>query len=294
MKLAVFNHHRVGVVEGDVVYDVTSAVPDAGPAWPPVYMSRLIAEWADRRPQVEAARKTATAVPLSSVTLMAPNPCPVHVFAAPVNYAKHVGEIGARSVSSGKSPNEMCFFLKATASIVGAGGKIVLPKGSSRRFDHESELAVVIGRTAHLVPREKAMDHVFGYACLMDLTMRIEPGVPQEERVTRKSFETFTPFGPWIVTADELTDPHDLHNQLWVNGELRQDARTSSLIVGIPALIELISSVVTLYPGDVIATGTPEGVGPIEVGDKVRIAIEHVGAMELPVVEADDYAPRRF
>jgi 2-keto-4-pentenoate hydratase/2-oxohepta-3-ene-1,7-dioic acid hydratase in catechol pathway len=294
MKLAVFNNHRVGVVEGDQVYDVTRAVPDAGPAWPPVYMNRLIADWANRKADIDAARREAPALPLTSVTLLAPNPCPVHVFAAPVNYAKHVGEIGARSVSSGKSPNEMCFFLKATGSIVGAGGRIELPKGSKRRFDHESELAVVIGRTGRNVPREQAMDHVFGYSCLMDLTMRIEPGVPQEERVTRKSFETFTPFGPWIVTADELTNPHDLRNQFSVNGEVRQDARTSSLIVDIPALIELISSVVTLYPGDVIATGTPEGVGPIEVGDTVRIEIEGIGAMELPVVEAADYAPRRF
>jgi 2-keto-4-pentenoate hydratase/2-oxohepta-3-ene-1,7-dioic acid hydratase in catechol pathway len=294
MKLAVFNDHRVGIVEGDSIYDVTGAVPDAGPAWPPVYMSRLIADWHQRRPQVEAARRTAIALPLASVKLLAPNPCPVQVFAAPVNYAKHVGEIGARSVSSGKSPNEMCFFMKATASLVGAGGVIELPRGSKRRFDHESELAVVIGRTAHHVPRERAMEHVFGYACLMDLTMRIEPGMPQEERVTRKSFETFTPFGPYIVTADEVTNPHDLRNQLWVNDELRQDARTSSLIVGIPALIELISSVVTLHPGDVIATGTPEGVGPIEVGDTVRIAIESVGSMTLSVVEAAEFAPRRF
>jgi 2-keto-4-pentenoate hydratase/2-oxohepta-3-ene-1,7-dioic acid hydratase in catechol pathway len=294
MKLAVFNDHRVGVIEGDSIYDVTRAVPDAGPGWPQVYMSRLIANWMERRPAIEAARRAASGVPVASVTLLAPNPCPVHVFAAPVNYAKHVGEIGARSVSSGKSPNEMCFFMKATASIVGAGGAIELPKGSTRRFDHESELAVIIGRTARHVPRGRAMEYVFGYSCLIDLTMRIEPGLPQEERVTRKSFETFTPFGPYIVTADEVPDPHDLRNQLWVNDELRQDARTSALIVGIPALIELISSVVTLQPGDVIATGTPEGVGPIEVGDRVRIAIEKVGSMTLPVREALDYAPRRF
>lgn len=294
MKLAVFDNHRVGVVEGDTIYDVSSAVPDAGPQWPPVYMSRLIADWTARRPQVEAARSAAAGVPVASVTLLAPNPCPVHVFAAPVNYAKHVGEIGARSVSSGKSPNEMCFFMKATSSIVGAGGVIVLPKDSARRFDHESELAVIIGRTAHHVPRAQAMAHVFGYACLMDLTMRIEPGIPQEERVTRKSFESFTPFGPYLVTADEVPNPHDLRNRLWVNDELRQDARTSSLIVDIPGLIEMISSVCTLYPGDVIATGTPEGVGPIAPGDTVRIEIEQVGAMSLPVRHAEAHAPRRF
>ncbi|MDB5820472.1 MAG: putative 2-keto-4-pentenoate hydratase/2-oxohepta-3-ene,7-dioic acid hydratase [Rhizobacter sp.] len=294
MKLAVYNHHRVGLVEGDLIYDVTAAVPDAGPDWPPVYMSRLIAQWETRRADVIAARAAAKGVPLSSVTLMAPNPCPVQVIAAPVNYQKHIGEIGARSVSKGRSPNEMGFFMKATASIVGAGGAISLPKDSTRRIDHESELAVVISRTARNVSRADAMNYVFGYACLIDVTMRLEPGVKEEERVTRKSFETFTPLGPWIVTADELTDPHVLRNRLWVNDELRQDANTSALIVDVPGLIELVTSVVTLNPGDVIATGTPEGVGQIKVGDKVRIEIEGVGAMTLPVVEDEAFAPRRF
>ncbi len=294
MKLAVFNNHRVGLVEGELVYDVTSAVPDAGAAWPPVYMSRLIAQWPDRRDALLAARAEAVAQPLSAVRLMAPNPCPVQVIAAPVNYRKHIGEIGARSVSKGKSPNEMGFFLKASASIVGPAGAIELPKASTRRFDHESELAVIIGKRARNVARADAMGHVFGYACLIDVTMRLEPGVAEEERVTRKSFETFTPFGPWIVTADEIPDPHKLRNQLWINDELRQDANTSALIVDIPGLIELASSVVTLNPGDVIATGTPEGVGPMRVGDRVRIEIEGVGSMSLPVVDAPEFAPRRF
>ncbi len=294
MKLAVFNDHRVGLVEGDLIYDVTSAVPDAGPAWPPVYMSRLIAQWQERRQAILEARSTATAQPLAEVTLMAPNPCPVQIVAAPVNYRKHIGEIGARSVSKGRSPNEMGFFLKASASVVGAGGTVELPKGSTRRFDHESELAVVIGRRARNVVRSEAMAYVFGYACLIDVTMRLEPGVAEEERVTRKSFETFTPLGPWIVTADEIADPHVLRNRLWINDELRQDANTSAMIVDIPGLIELVSSVVTLNPGDVIATGTPEGVGPMKVGDHMRIEIEGVGSMQLPVVEARDFAPRRF
>jgi 2-keto-4-pentenoate hydratase/2-oxohepta-3-ene-1,7-dioic acid hydratase in catechol pathway len=294
MKLAVFNDHRVGIVEGELIYDVTSAVPDPGSAWPPVYMSRLIAQWEDRRPALLAARSRAVGQPLTAVTLMAPNPCPVQVLAAPVNYRKHIGEIGARSVSKGKSPSEMGFFLKASASIVGPAGSIVLPKASTRRFDHESELAVIIGKRARNVARADAMSHVFGYACLIDVTMRLEPGVAEEERVTRKSFETFTPFGPWIVTADEIPDPHNLRNQLWINDELRQDANTSALIVDIPGLIELASSVVTLNPGDVIATGTPEGVGPMHVGDHVRIEIEGVGSMTLPVVEAQTFAPRRF
>ncbi|MBS0337548.1 MAG: fumarylacetoacetate hydrolase family protein [Proteobacteria bacterium] len=294
MKLAVTTEHRVGVVEGDRFFDVTEAVPGSGPAWPPMYMNRLIDQWAALGPRVAAARKAAAPVPLASLKLLPPNPCPVHVIAAPANYRKHIGEIGARSVSKGRSAEQQGFFMKATASLVGAGGAIELPRGSTRRFDHESELAVIIGRRARNVPRAEAMGYVFGYSCLMDITMRIEPGVAEEERVTRKSFETFTPLGPWIVTADEIADPHALRNQLWVNGVAKQDANTRDMIVDIPALIELISSVMTLNPGDVIASGTPEGVGPIVPGDKVTIGIESVGEMTLQVVEAAQFAPRRF
>ena len=294
MKLAVFSGHRVGIVEGDQLFDVTGAVPGAGPAWPPVYMSRLIADWATLGPRVAEARRGAKPVPLDSVALLPPNPCPVQVIAAPANYRKHIGEIGARSVSKGRSAEQQGFFMKATSSLVGAGGAIVLPRGSTRRFDHESELAVIIGRRARNVPRAEAMGYVFGYSCLVDVTMRIEPGVAEEERVTRKSFETFTPLGPWIVTADEVPDPHVLRNRLWVNGEVRQDANTRDMIVDIPALIELISSVMTLNPGDVIASGTPEGVGPIVPGDRLKIGIEAVGEMELAVTEAAEFSPRRF
>ena len=294
MKLAVFEGHRVGVVEGDQLFDVTDAVPGAGPAWPPMYMNALIANWNDLGPKIASKRASAKGISLSSVKLLPPNPCPVHVIAAPANYRKHIGEIGARSVSKGRSADQMGFFMKATASLVGAGGAIELPRGSTRRFDHESELAVIIGRRARNVPRAEAMDYVFGYSCLIDVTMRIEPGVAEEERVTRKSFETFTPLGPWIVTADEVPDPHNLRNQLWVNGQSKQDANTRDMIVNIPALIELISSVMTLNPGDVIASGTPEGVGPIVPGDKIRIGIESVGEMTLPVVAAAAYSPRRF
>ncbi|MCX7158137.1 MAG: fumarylacetoacetate hydrolase family protein [Proteobacteria bacterium] len=294
MKLAVNTEHRIGVVEGDQFYDVTDAVPGAGPAWPPMYMNRLIAEWAELGPKVAAARKAASPVPLSAMKLLPPNPCPVHVIAAPANYRKHIGEIGARSVSKGRTAEQQGFFMKSTASLVGAGGAIELPRGSTRRFDHESELAVIIGKRARNVPRAEAMDYVFGYSCLMDITMRIEPGVAEEERVTRKSFETFTPLGPWIVTADEVADPHALRNQLWVNGVSKQDANTRDMIVNIPTLIELISSVMTLNPGDVIASGTPEGVGPIVPGDSIRIGIESVGEMTLSVVEAATFSPRRF
>jgi 2-keto-4-pentenoate hydratase/2-oxohepta-3-ene-1,7-dioic acid hydratase in catechol pathway len=124
--------------------------------------------------------------------------------------------------------------------------------------------------------------------------MRIEPGVAEEERSMRKSFASFTPLGPFLVTADEVPDPGALSNRLWVNDELRQEANTADMIVGIAELIELVSSVVAIAPGDVIASGTPEGVAPFKPGDVVRIEIQSVGSMALPVRDDRESAPRPF
>jgi 2-keto-4-pentenoate hydratase/2-oxohepta-3-ene-1,7-dioic acid hydratase in catechol pathway len=295
MKIASFNDYRVGVVDGPHVYDMTAALPDFLQQLPRQRVNWLIAHWAEVQPSFAGYRQGGKAIPLSSVTLLPANPAPQHVFAAPANYQKHIGELGDRVVTpKGRSAREQGFFLKAPGSLVGAGGALLLPRGSQRRFDHESELAVIISREARHVPRERAMEYVFGYACLIDATMRIEKPSFEEERSMRKSFDTFTPLGPWLVTADEVPQPENLKNQLWVNGELRQSANTSELIVGIAELIELVSSVLTLQPGDVIASGTPEGVGPFKPGDEVRIEIERVGGMTLPVRECELRAPRPF
>jgi 2-keto-4-pentenoate hydratase/2-oxohepta-3-ene-1,7-dioic acid hydratase in catechol pathway len=294
MKLAVFDQYRIGVVDGDQVFDVTTALPSWLDQMPGQRMNWLIANWDEMRERVLATRAQAPGVAVSGVALRAPSPHPPHVFAAPANYRKHIGELGARAVSKGRSAREQGFFLKAPGSLVGAGGVILLPRGSARRFDHESELAVIVGRAGRNIPRAEAMRYVFGYSCLIDATMRIEPGVLEEERSMRKSFATFTPLGPYIVTADEVADPGGLHNQLWINGELKQDANTRDMIVDVPELIELISSVLPLQPGDVIATGTPEGVGPFVAGDTVRIAIESIGDMTLRVQQNDAVAPRAY
>jgi 2-keto-4-pentenoate hydratase/2-oxohepta-3-ene-1,7-dioic acid hydratase in catechol pathway len=295
MKIASYDDHRVGLVEGDLLYDVTAALPAALDSLPQQRINWLVANWASALPALRAQRQKAAGVPVAGVRLLAANPSPPHVFAAPANYRKHIGELGDRVVTKkGRSAREQGFFLKAPASLVGHGGSIGLPKGSTRRFDHESELAVIIGKAGRNIPRAEAMHHVFGYACLIDATMRIEPGVAEEERSMRKSFAGFTPLGPYLVTADEVPDPEALDNRLWVNGELRQQANTREMIVGIAELIELVSSVLPLQPGDVIATGTPEGVGPFAPGDTVKIAIEGVGEMSVNVRENDAVAPRPF
>lgn len=296
MKLTSFNDFRIGVVaDNQRLHDVTGCLPAALDAMPRHRMTWLIQHWSDVQSAIESFAAQDAGVPLASVSLLAPVPAPAHVFAAPANYQKHIGELQERAVTKkGRSAREQGFFLKAPASVIGAGQVITLPKGSARRFDHESELAVVIGKGGRNIPRAQAMQHVFGYSCLMDLTMRIEPGTGEEERSMRKSFASFTPIGPWLVTADEVPNPGELQNRLTVNGEVRQDANTRDLIVGIGELIELISSVLPLQAGDVIATGTPEGVGPIVAGDRVTIEIEQVGTMTLSVQEAPVVAPRAY
>ncbi len=295
MKLASFNDYRIGVVEDGLVYDITGCVPAWLENMPEQRMRWIIENWQHARSRVQDFARSTQGDPLRSVKLLAPVPSPAHVFAAPANYQKHIGELGERAITKkGRSAREQGFFLKAPGSLVGADEAIILPRGSTRRFDHESELAVVIGKHGRNVPRERAMEYVFGYSCLMDITMRIEPGTGEEERSMRKSFESFTPMGPYLVTADEVSEPGQLPNRLSVNGEIRQDANTSDLIVGIEELIELVSSVLPLRPGDVIATGTPEGVGPIVVGDEVTISIANVGEMTLPVIEAAVTSPRPY
>lgn len=295
MKIASFDNHRIGLVEGDRIVDITCVVPAALDSLPQQRVNWLVAHWSDVQPAVAAARASGASRSLAEVRLIGANPCPPHVFAAPANYQKHIGELGDRGVTKkGRSAREQGFFLKAPGSVIGAGEAIELPRGSTRRFDHESELAVIIGKGGRDIPRARAMEHVFGYACLIDATMRIEPGVAEEERSMRKSFAGFTPLGPWIVTADEVAQPGALSNRLWVNGQLKQEANTRDMIVGIEELIELVSSVLPLSPGDVIASGTPEGVGPFLPGDTVTIEIEGVGRMTVAVREREAAAPRAY
>ncbi|MGH9706850.1 MAG: fumarylacetoacetate hydrolase family protein, partial [Candidatus Acidiferrales bacterium] len=160
------------------------------------------------------------------------------------------------------------------SSLSGPQDPIILPELPGREVHHECELAIIIGKEARHVGADQALAYVFGYACLIDVTVR-----GKEDRVMRKSYDTFTPIGPAIVTSDEVGDPSSLELKLWVNDELRQHANTRDLILNVPNMVAMASSVTTLYPGDVLASGTPAGVGPIRAGDRVTIEIERVGRM---------------
>lgn len=274
MKLVRYNQGRIGAVQNDQLFDLTELLNVDPQEWPPVGMLRVIRDFEALRSGIAAHLQTGAGVPLASVQLQTPIEWPNKLIAYPVNYHDHATEMSSVGFANVKG-----FFLKANSSLAGPADCIELPALPDRRIDHECELAVIIGKGGRQIAVEDAMDHVFGYSCLLDITVR-----GQEERVMRKSFDTFTVVGPWIATADEVGDSSDIGLKLWVNGELRQDARTRDLIVNIPQMVALASAAATLHPGDIIATGTPAGVGPIVHGDRVAIEIERVGRMEVGVV----------
>ena len=275
MRIARFDGGRIGVVDGDTIVDVT-AICGVDPAeWPAVGPLRLIRDFAALRPAIEAALPSAPRLPLADVRLETPVPWPNKVIAYPVNYHAHGREMQAtyRATNQG-------FFLKPSSAVSGPNDPVELPSVPGREVHHESELAIIIGKEVRGLKREDWREAVFGYACLLDMVVR-----GREERVFRKAYDTFCPVGPWIVTADEVPDPANLDMKLWVGDELRQSANTRDLVLDIPGMIETASAVMTLYPGDIIATGTPEGVGLVVDGDVIRIVIDQVGEMNVPVVQ---------
>lgn len=277
MKIARFNDGRVGVISDDCVYDITELVPHDAAEWPPVSMMSYISKIHEGRDALQDLSRF-DAVSLAEVRLEAPVPWPSKIIAYPINYDKHGDEMDKQYRADNQG-----FFLKPPSSTSGPNDSVVLPALPAREVHHECELGIVIGETCRSVNREKALDVVFGYTCLMDMVVR-----GKEERVMRKAYDTFCPIGPWIVTADEIPDPSELEMSLHVNDELRQKANTRDLVLDIPGMIEVASGVMTLYPGDIIATGTPEGVGPIVDGDDVTIMIERVGSMTVPVVQGNE------
>ncbi len=272
MRFVRYNAGQIGVLRDGLVHDVTLATGSHAAAWPPVDMVRLIKNFDALLPQIRTAL-TGPGVPVAEVRLEAPILWPNKLIAFPVNFAAHGEE---RNVALRADTNG--FFLKANSSLSGPADPIILPDLPGREIHHECELAVIIGKTGRQIDASDALGYVFGYSCLIDVTLR-----GKEDRVMRKSYDTFTPIGPAIVTSDEVGDPSALDLKLWVNSELRQHANTRDLILDIPGMVAMASSVATLYPGDVIASGTPAGVGPIKSGDRVTIEIERVGRMAVAV-----------
>ena len=212
-------------------------------------------------------------IPLEDVRLLAPV-LPSKVVAVGKNYAAHAAEFGS------EVPEEPIIFLKPSTSVSGPDDPIPYPD-TSQRVDHEGELALVIGRLARKVSAEEASKYVLGYTCANDVTAR-DLQLKDGQWTRAKGFDGFCPLGPWIETE---FDPTDVALECRVNGEVRQAARTSDLAFGPAALVEFVTRVMTLLPGDVILTGTPDGVGPLQVGDRVEVDIEGIGVLANPVVD---------
>ncbi len=220
---------------------------------------------------------------LTDVTLLAPIPRPPKLIFVGLNYRDHAAETNL------EIPKVPTIFNKFPSVVIGPGDNIVLPKVSSRP-DYEAEFAFVIGRGGRYIPAARAMEHVFGYTIVNDVSAR-DYQMATSQWLMGKTFDTFAPMGPWIVTADEIADPHSLDIRLEINGERLQNSNTRELIFKIPELIEFLSKVVTLESGDVVITGTPAGVGftrkpprYLKPGDQVSIYVQGIGTLTNPVV----------
>lgn len=283
MRICRFNDNRLGLVIGDEIADVTPVL-DQLPAfrWPLPRHDVLIDALADLRPALLGAAEKAPRFNMADVRLLSPVANPGKLIAAPVNYMAHVEEsqqdAGINFGSDVTFIDRYALFLKATSSLVGAGEGVEIHHDDGRRTDHEVELALVIGKTARNVSEAEALDYVAGYTIGLDITIR-----GTEDRSYRKSLDTFSVLGPWLVTPDELGSPDALGLSIQVNGEPRQNANTRDLIWGVAKLISVASHAYTLHPGDVIFTGTPEGVAPIQRGDVMHAEIENIGAMDVQV-----------
>jgi 2-keto-4-pentenoate hydratase/2-oxohepta-3-ene-1,7-dioic acid hydratase in catechol pathway len=289
MKLAIFDDYRLGVVSPDEssIIDATAAVPwphDSDPLGAGWWV-RLCRDFASLRGPISEAIARGQAIPLREARLRAPVLNPTKIVAAASNYAAHTQEMVAvrerTGAGGGDGLSMFDVFLKAPSSIVGPNETVVLPPepvAANKEIHHESELAVVIGRGGKDIPEAEALDHVLGYTIGLDMTVR-----GKGDRSRRKSYDSFTPIGPWIATADEVGDPNDLHIRLTLNGEVRQDVNTSTMDTKVPGIIAYASSVMRLEPGDVIITGAPPGVGQVHDGDVIDVSISRIGGMRLSV-----------
>ncbi|MGH7302174.1 MAG: fumarylacetoacetate hydrolase family protein, partial [Candidatus Rokuibacteriota bacterium] len=262
MKLLFFDDFRLGVLKGDAVVDVSDTVKDIPHTGPHNLISGLIERFADYKARLEGAAARGQGKPVSQVRIRPPLPKPYNIVAMAVNYM----EDGTRS-----EPAPINAFHKSPNSVIGDGDTMVLPDVPATIFEGEAEMALVIGKKATGVSAGQAMSYIFGYMNFIDGSAR---GLPPSGNTfyQMKSRDTFCPMGPYIVTADEIADPHRLQVKLWVNGELKQNYNTSDMAHKIPRCIEWVTSIHSLEAGDVIATGTNHrGLSGFQNGDRIEI-----------------------
>ena len=274
MKLVFFDDFKLGVVKDGNVVDVGAAVAGINHTSPQYLINQVIENFSDHRTALQQAADSGQGLPLSAVRLRSPLPKPGNIVAMAVNYM----EDGTRD-----APAPINAFHKSPNAVIGHGDTMVLPDAPATIFEGEAELAFVIGKRASHVSQEDAFDHVFGYLNFIDGSARgLQPGGNTFYQM--KSRETFAPMGPWLVTADEIADPHDLPVRLWVNEDLKQNYNTSDMAHQIPRIVEWVSSIHELEPGDVIATGTNHrGLSAFQDGDIVDLEIQGLGTLQIKV-----------
>ncbi len=275
MKLMYFNDFRLGVLKGDSVVDVTAAVQNVVPHTSPgSLINGVIERWAEVRGRIDSAANSGKGLPVTQVKIRPPLPKPVNVDCMAVNYM----EDGTR-----KQAAEINAFHKSPGCIVGHGDTMIMPDIPLAILEGEAELAVVIGKRARHVPASRAMEHVFGYVNFIDGSAR-EATRLGNSFYQVKSRDTFAPIGPYLVTADEIKDPHKLQVKLTVNGMIKQNFNTDDMANKIPRCIEWISGIHELEPGDILATGTNHrGLSAFQGGDTVDLEIDGLGKLTIKV-----------
>ena len=272
MKLCFFNDFIPGVLKNDRVVDVSDIIRDIPHVTLQDWVSGLIGNFEQYRARLEEAADRSRGIPVNQVRLRAPLPKPVHMVCMAANYL----ESGAL-----REPRPLNAFLKSPNSVIGNGDTVVLPPDKANIFHHEAEVALVIGKEATDVKAADAYDYIFGYVNFIDVSAR---GLHEASFFWGKSWDTFAPMGPFLVTADEVKEPQDLPIKLWVNGELRQDYSTKDMGHDIAHTVEWCSSIATLLPGDLIACGTNhQGLSALQDGDKVEMEVSSFGKLTVSV-----------
>jgi len=270
MKLVYFDDYKLGVLKGDKVVDVSSVVQNIPHSGPHDLINGVIERFAEYRPRLEEAAARGQGIAVAGLRIRPPLPRPINIDCMAVNYM----EDGTRS-----EPAPINAFLKSPNAVIGHGDTMLLTDVPATIFEGEAEVAVVIGKRAKNVKAGDATSCIFGYVNFIDGSAR---GLPPPGNVfyQMKSRDTFAPIGPYIVTADEITDPHRLQVRLWVNGDLKQNFNTSDMAHKIPRCIEWVTSIHALEPGDILATGTNHrGLNSFQDGDKIEVEIEGLGRL---------------
>lgn len=274
MKFVFYNEFQPGLLKGSHVIDIKDLLKSSDALTPQLILEDFITKYEELKSSLEKTFDEREGVPLQSVRLRPPVPKPGLLLCCIGGYKEGEGRM-----------NPLDFFLKGWTSIIGPGDTIVLPPAQAKIFNHEAELGVIIGKKTKNVSRDEAMDSVFGYTTFNDISAR---GVPDTRGFwPQKSFDTFGPMGPVLVTKDEIPDPHSLDIKLWVNGKIRQNYNTDDMSYDIPEKIRFLSDICTLSPGDFIACGTNHhGLGPLQDGDVMDIEIERIGRMTVNIKDS--------